>query len=186
MRQIVLTLLMIVSLAACGVSERAQPRVDPELDGLFAQLEQAEDAQSAQPIEQAIWNQWADSGSPTVNVLLERAAAAENAGDPDLAGRFLDQASDLAPNFAETWNRRAGIAYQAEDYPAAISAIQETLKREPRHFAALAALGIIYEELGQERAALEAYRAALVIHPNYEAAIQGVRRLEPRVDGRDA
>jgi hypothetical protein len=24
------------------------------------------------------------------------------------------------------------------------------------------------------------------VHPYYEAAIQGVRRLEPRVDGRDA
>jgi hypothetical protein len=40
--------------------------------------------------------------------------------------------------------------------------------------------------LGQQRAALEAFRAALVIHPNYEIAIQGVRRLEPQIDGRDA
>ena len=37
-----------------------------------------------------------------------------------------------------------------------------------------------------QRAALEAFRAALAIHPHYETAIQGVRRLEPRVDGRDA
>jgi tetratricopeptide (TPR) repeat protein len=119
-------------------------------------------------------------------VLLERAAAAENDGDNELAGRFLDQASDLAPNYAEPWNRRANLAYQSEDYPAAIAAIQETLKREPRHFAAMAGLGLIYEELGQQRAALEAFRAALVIHPHYEVALQGVRRLEPRVDGRDA
>ena len=37
-----------------------------------------------------------------MNVLLERAAAAETAGDAELAGRFLDQASDLAPDYAET------------------------------------------------------------------------------------
>ena len=36
------------------------------------------------------------------------------------------------------------------------------------------------------RAALEAYRAALTIHPHYDTAIQGVQRLEPRVDGREA
>lgn len=186
MRSFFLALFAALTLAACGVSERAPTRVDPELDNLFAQLEQAPDAAAAQPIEQAIWTRWADSGSPTVNILLERATAAENAGDAELAGRFLDQASDLAPAFAEPWNRRANLAYRAEDYRGAIAAIQETLKREPRHFAALAALGLIYEELGQQRPALEAFRAALAIHPHYETAIQGVRRLEPRVDGRDA
>lgn len=186
MRHFLFTIVSVLSLAACGLGAPAPLRADPELDALFTDLEQAVDSAAAAPVEQAIWSHWSDSGSPTVNVLLERAAAAENAGDNELAGRFLDQASDLAPHYAEPWNRRANLAYQAEDYPAAISAIQETLKREPRHFAALAGLGLIYEELGQQRAALEAFRAALVIHPNYEAALQGVRRLEPRVDGRDA
>jgi predicted TPR repeat methyltransferase len=66
-----------------------------------------------------------------VNILLERAAAAESAGDADLALRFLDQASDLAPDYAEPWNRRANIAYDADDYTGAIAAIQETLKVGP-------------------------------------------------------
>jgi tetratricopeptide (TPR) repeat protein len=186
MRRFVLTLAAAVALASCGANERAPVRGGPELDTLFVQLEQASDAATATPIEQAIFARWSDSGSPTVNVLLERAAAAETAGDADLASRFLDQASDLAPDYAEPWNRRANLAYAAEDYAGAVAALQEVLKREPRHFPALAGLGLIYEELGQERAALEAFRAALVVHPNYEAARQGVRRLEPRVDGRDA
>jgi tetratricopeptide (TPR) repeat protein len=185
MRRFVLALAASLTLAACGANERAT-RANPELDELFAQLEAAPDAAVAAPIEQAIWVEWSDSGSPTVNVLLERATAAETAGDAELAGRFLDQASDLAPEYAEPWNRRANLAYRAEDYRGAIAAIQETLKREPRHFGALAGLGLIYEELGQQRAALEAFRAALAIHPHYETARQGVRRLEPRVDGRDA
>jgi tetratricopeptide (TPR) repeat protein len=185
MRRFILTLAAALTLAACGGAS-APTRADPQLDALFVQLEQAEDAQAAAPIEQAIWSRWADSGSPTVNILLERATAAENAGDAELAERFLDQASDLAPDYAETWNRRANLYYSTDDYTGAIAAIQETLKREPRHFGALAGLGLIYEELGQHRTALEAFRAALVIHPNYETALQGVRRLEPRVDGRDA
>jgi tetratricopeptide (TPR) repeat protein len=179
-------LIAALTLAACGMGDRAPVRADPELDSLFSQLEQAPDPQAAAGLEQEIWQHWADSGSPTVNILLERAAAAENAGDAELAGRFLDQASDLAPDYAEPWNRRANLAYRAEDYRGAIAAIQETLKREPRHFGAMAGLGLIYEELGQPRAALEAFRAALAIHPHYETALQGVRRLEPRVDGRDA
>jgi len=186
MRRVVIALAAALSLAACNAGSGAPTRADPELDNLFAQLEQAESAQAAAPIEQAIWARWADSGSPTVNILLERATAAENAGDADLAERFLDQASDLAPDYAETWNRRANLYYATDDYRGAIAAIQETLKREPRHFGALAGLGLIYEELGQQRQALEAFRAALVIHPHYEVALQGVRRLEPRVDGREA
>ncbi len=184
-----LTFAIVVSalaLAGCGVGERTAARSDPALDSLFTQLETAETADASAPVEQEIWERWADSGSPTVNILLERASAAESAGDAELALRFLDQASDLAPDYAEPWNRRANIAYDADDYSGAIAAIQETLKREPRHFGALAGLGLIYEELGQERSALEAFRAALVVHPHYEIAQQGVRRLEPRVDGRDA
>ncbi|MGE0740682.1 MAG: tetratricopeptide repeat protein [Hyphomonadaceae bacterium] len=175
-----------LTLAACGLGANAPTRTDAELDALFVQLRAAGDERAAAPIERAIWERWANSGSPTVNVLLDRARVAEAEGRADLALGFLDQASDLAPDYAEPWNRRANIAYQTEDYSGAVQAIQETLKREPRHFAALAGLGLIYEELGQHRSALEAFRAALVIHPNYEPALQGVQRLEPRVDGRDA
>jgi tetratricopeptide (TPR) repeat protein len=186
MRNILAACILTLSLAACGMGGRAPLRADPQLDALFAQLEQAPDDASAARVESQIWAHWADSGSPTVNILVERAAAAEGEGNSELAERFLEQASDLAPNFAEPWNRRANIAYRAHDYSGAIAAIQETLKREPRHFGALAGLGLIYEELNQPRAALEAFRAALAIHPHYEIARQGVRRLESRVEGRDA
>lgn len=182
----ILALLAAFTLAACGLGASPGARTDPALDSLFTQLAQAPDLETAATVEQAIRARWADSGSPTVDVLLERAAAAESEGDSELAIRFLDEATDLAPNFAETWSRRANIAYRQEDYAGAIAAIQETLKREPRHFSALAGLGLIYEELGQPNAALEAFRAALAVHPYYDVALEGVRRLEPRVDGRDA
>lgn len=186
MRRIALTLLVSLALAACGLNANEGSRVDAQLDGLFEQLEKADSAEAAAPVERAIWTRWADSGSPTVDTLLERALAAAAANNPDLANRFIDEAVDLAPDYAEPWNRRAEIAYAAEDYSGAIAAIQQALQREPRHFGAMTALGMIYEELGQERPALEAYRGALTIHPHYERAQQGVRRLEPRVDGRDA
>lgn len=174
-----------LALAACTQAAPAPPR-DPALDRLFQQLADAPDAAAAQIVEQQIWSHWAQSGSPTVDILLERAAAAEAAGEPSLAIDFLAQASELAPQFAEPWNRRASLAYNAHDYRGAIEAIQETLRREPRHFGAMAGLGMIYEELGQEAAALEAYRGALAVHPNYEAAKRGAARLAPRIEGQDA
>lgn len=173
------------ALAACSQAADAPAR-DPALEALFEQLAQTDDAALAQRVEQQIWSKWAESGSPTVDILLERAAAAEAAGEASLAVDFLAQASELAPNFAEPWNRRASLAYNANDYRGAIEAIQETLRREPRHFGAMAGLGMIYEELGQDAAALEAYRSALAVHPNYESAKRGVARLEPKIEGQDA
>lgn len=175
----------VMMLAACSPGGGAT-RADPQLDRLFTQLAEAPDAASAQVIEQQIWTRWADSGSPTVDILLERAAAAESAGDTALATDFLRQATELAPDYAEPWNRRANLAYDAHDFSGAIEAIQETLRREPRHFGALTGLGLIYEELGQDQAALAAFRAAIAVHPNYELAKRGAARLEPRVEGQDA
>lgn len=184
MRGIIAALVLSI-VAACSPGGAAPSR-DPELDRLFEALRAAPSAEAAQPVEQQIWRRWAESGSPTVDVLLERAAAAESAGDPALATEFLDQASTLAPQFAEPWNRRASLAYEQHDYSGAIEAIQQTLRREPRHFGAMAGLGLIYEELGQDRAALEAFRGALAVHPYFTAAQRGVARLQPKVDGRDA
>jgi tetratricopeptide (TPR) repeat protein len=164
-------------LTACTPAATPPPR-DPALMALFDELRGAGSSEAAAPIEQKIWAKWGQSGSPSVDILLERAQAAEAAGDAAGALDFLREASALAPGFAEPWNRRASLAYDAHDYAGAIRAIEETLKREPRHFGTLAGLGLIYEELGQERAALEAFRAALAIHPQYEAAKRGAERLE--------
>jgi len=174
-------------LTACTPPPSASaPQRDPQLAALFSDLRDAASEQSAAAVEQKIWARWAASGSPSVTILLERAQAAEAAGDKAGAMAFLTRASDLMPAYAEPWNRRASLAYDSHDYAGAIRAIDETLKREPRHFGALTGLGMIYEELGQERAAIAAFRAALQIHPHYEPAQRGAARLDKKVEGSTA
>lgn len=176
-----------LALAACGPrAEAPAPLPDnPKLDALFAQLQAAPDAPTAKIVEDRIWAAWAESGSPTIDILMERAQIATAAGDTKLARTFLDQATRLRPDYAEAWNRRAILSFDQQDYPSAIRDIQEALKREPRHFGALAGLGMIYEALGQERAALAAYRDALALNPHLEQAKQGAARLSPKLDGRE-
>jgi len=43
--------------------------------------------------------------------------------------------------------------------------IQQVLVREPRHFGALAGLGMIMQEVGDDKRALEAFRRALAVNP---------------------
>jgi tetratricopeptide (TPR) repeat protein len=173
-------------LAACAPQAPETAAVsDPALDELFSDLLAAPTAAEAAVVEQQVWQTWGQSGSATVDILIERADAAEAAGDKPLALRFVNQATELAPSYAGGWYRRSILRYDADDRAGAITDIRETLKREPRHFGALAGLGMIYEDMGQEKAALEAYRAALEIHPFLDAAKQGVSRLEPKIEGQD-
>ncbi|MFZ4070705.1 MAG: tetratricopeptide repeat protein [Caulobacterales bacterium] len=182
----IIVAVMALLAVACQPSEKiAAPPSDPRLDAMFADLKAASDAFTAEQAEQKIWAQWGSSGSPTVDILMERALNAEAAKENDLAQTYLTEATKLAPNYAEAWNRRAVIAFAAEDYDSTLKFIHETLKREPRHFGALAGLGVLYEQMGQNRAALAAYQEALAIHPFMEAAKQGVARLSPKLDGQD-
>jgi len=183
-------LLIALPLAACVAGCGAPPpseqtAADPALDELFKDLLTAPTAAEASALEEQIWQTWGQSGSATVDVLIERADAAEAAGDKALALSFIDQAVALTPSYAGAWYRRSILRYDGDDRAGAIADIQETLRREPRHFGALAGLGLIYEDMGQEKAALEAYRRALEIHPFLDTAKQGVSRLEPKVDGQD-
>lgn len=172
--------------AGCGAPPPSElTAADPALDELFKELLTAPTAAEASVLEEQIWQTWGQSGSATVDVLIERADAAEAAGDKPLALSFVDQSTSLTPSYAGAWYRRSILRYDADDRAGAISDIQETLRREPRHFGALAGLGLIYEDMGQEKAALEAYRRALEIHPFLDTAKQGVSRLEPKVDGQD-
>ncbi len=180
-----LLLALLVALAACAPAAQP-PRGDPKLDPLFADLAAAPDAASAGVIEARIWQEWSRSGSATVDILLERAEAAEAAGDKALARGFLDDATALLPSYAEAFNRRAVLAFDADDPIGAIKDIEATLQREPRHFGAWAGLGMIYESVGREDAALRAYREALEIHPFLEQARRGAERLEDATSGQDA
>jgi tetratricopeptide (TPR) repeat protein len=186
MRSVILSVCLALALAACGQIVGKTYKSDPRLDPLFAELKAAQDPASAQQVEARIWRIWGESGSATVDILLERAQAAEAAGDKSLARTFLDQAVQILPDYAEAYNRRAVLSFDSEDTALALSDIEEALKREPRHFGALAGLGMVYEAMGHNKAAYEAYRQALELDPFLEQAKQGVARLKAEVEGRDA
>ena len=84
------------------------------------------------------------------------------------------------------WYLRGVAFYLQGDYGVAIADMAETLKLEPRHFGALTQLGAMFEELGDNDRALDAYRASLKIHPHQQDAADAVTRLEAQSEGTDA
>jgi Flp pilus assembly protein TadD len=77
------------------------------------------------------------------------------------------------------------VYYVKKDFGRALADIREVLAREPRHFGALSGLGIILQEIGEDRHALDAFRRALAIHPHLERVPEMVKKLSDKVDGRD-
>src|SRR5260221_2747581 len=155
------------------------------LDRLFAALKVALDDESAKYIENRIWAIWLASSSDTANLLMGRAKTATDSKDFDLAIRLLNATIDIRPDFTEAWNRRATVYYTKKDFGRALADIHEVLAREPRHFGALSGLGIILEELGDDKRALDAFRRALAIHPHLERIPELVQKLSEKIEGRD-
>src|ERR1700751_1775100 len=136
------------------------------LDFLFRALKVAPDEASAKNIEDRIWALWLGSGSDTCNLLMTRVKAAIDSENYDLAVRLLDAIIEIRPAYVEAWNRRATVFFLKRDYGSAVIDLRQVLAREPRHFGALTGLGAIMQDIGDEKAALEAYRRALAIDPH--------------------
>ena len=155
------------------------------LDFLFGALKAAPDAASARHVEARIWAMWMQTPSDTAALLMSRAKTAIDAKKMDVALKVLDSLIRLRPDYTEAWNRRATIYYLNNDYVRSMHDIQQVLAREPRHFGALAGLGMIMQEVGDDKRALEAFRKALAVHPHLEKVPDLVKSLTEKVEGRD-
>src|SRR5215469_5493513 len=183
-----------VAPAVAESAKRSEPSAKPplvtrdhtrNLDFLFGALKVAPDDVTAKAIEERIWVLWTNSQSDTANLLMTRVKTAIEAKDTDLAIRLLDSIIKVKPDYVEAWNRRATIYYMKKDYGRSLADIREVLKREPRHFGALAGLGLILQDLGDNKQALEVYRRALILYPRMERIPELVKTLQEKVEGRD-
>jgi len=165
------------------------PRVSGDnaknLDFLFGALKAAPDQESAKAVEARIWALWSATSSDTAALLMSRAKVAMDGKDTDVALKLLDAVIKLRPDYVEAWNRRATIYYLQNDYRRSMEDIRQVLIREPRHFGALAGLGMIMQETGDEKHALDAFRKALAINPYLERVPDLVKSLSEKVEGRD-
>jgi tetratricopeptide (TPR) repeat protein len=155
------------------------------LDFLFGALKVAPDDTIAKAIEERIWAQWVISRSDTANLLMTRVKTAIEKHEMELAIELLDSIVKIKPDYIEAWNRRATLYYMKKDYGRSLADIREVLKREPRHFGALSGLGLILQDIGDDKQALEVYRRALAVYPRLQRIPDVVKTLREKVEGRD-
>jgi tetratricopeptide (TPR) repeat protein len=168
-----------------ATSEKAAPRDrNHDLQFLFGALKAAPDEDSAKLVERRIMALWLASGSDTSDLLMARSKAAIDGEDYDLAIKLLDAILELKPEFTEAWNRRATVYFLKKDYTRSLDDLQQVLAREPRHFGALAGLGMILQEFGDDKRALDIFQRALDVNPHLSRIPDLVKSLREKVDGR--
>lgn len=162
-------------------------RVDraARLDTLYDALAKAPNPVIAKIVEGKIEALNFQSGSATADLLMARARSMIEARDSKLAFELLDSVVAIAPNFVEARSQRATLYYETKNIPGALADLRVVLAREPRHYGALMGLGVILQELGEDKRALEAFRRALAIDPYLDAVPDMVKKLEVEVEGRD-
>jgi len=176
-------ILLVVLIGVGFTGQVAADQTDPRLDLLFKKLKSAEVFSIARTVEHEIWSIWLQrSGEPEVSDVMARGLRAMRESAFDDAVEEFGRVIELAPDFAEAWNKRATVYFLQGDYAASIADVRQTLLLEPRHFGALAGLGHINMALGRKADALAAYEAALEVHPYLSIRFQ-IEALREEVAG---
>ena len=174
------------ALLAVSMLPAAADQTDPRLDTLFELLRTSDDPDRIGYAERYIWGIWLESGRKDVDQLMRGGLAAMNGGRFRESIAAFDRIVDLAPGFAEGWNKRATAYYLAGELDESVRDVEQTLSLEPRHFGALSGLGLIRLAQGDELGALLAFEAVLEVHPHASAAVFHVRRLRAKLKVRPA
>jgi tetratricopeptide (TPR) repeat protein len=166
--------------------EEAAPQTPAEVRAdLYARLLAAKDADETAGLIGLLMHSYAQSGSDTGDLLLQRARKAIGAEEYSDAMKILDATIALLPDWAEGWNARATARYLQDDYDGSMADIAQTLKREPRHLGALMGMATILEARGKREQALEVYERVQAIAPHWRNVEEPIESLKAELAGQE-
>ena len=172
MRMIAVLILLAYSLASPADQN------DPALDGLFERLAVTTSAEEASNITREIWQRWTANDDPNISELMQIGIRALNYSTYRKALQNFDRVIEMAPQFAEGWNKRATLYYHIKEYRRSMDDIKKTLRLEPRHFGAWSGLGLVSIAQENYAGALAAFKKALSINPHIPNIRRYVQKLE--------
>ena len=149
-------------LAAAWMGELGAPA---DLPALFNALHDQDDLVRALS-ESSIWQVWSRSGDPKVDGLFAVGVEQMNQGQTQAAINTFSEIIRLKPDFAEGWNKRATVYFFIGEYDKSLRDCDEVIKRNPKHWGALAGYGQIYLQLDKPEEALAYFHRALAANPN--------------------
>ena len=172
-------LLIVAALLAFGAPAGATQN-DPQLQPLFARLQATADPGEGEALQSAIWTVWTTTDDKEAARMMAIGIIAMGQGRLDDALSTFDALVEVAPDFAEAWNKRATVHYLMGNLEESVADIEKTLALEPRHFGALSGLGLIYQDVEKWDAALRAFEAALKVNPHMPTVRANIEALKKK------
>jgi Flp pilus assembly protein TadD len=142
-----------------------------------------DDAELAATAEAILWRTWCRSGNSEVDQIFRAGIDAIQQGRLEEAEAEFTRVIDIAPDFAEGWNKRATVRFMRNDFTGSVADCQETLARNPHHFGASSGQGLCHMSRGEYREAAVCFRRALEIHPHLRAVRQNLALAEAEGGG---
>ena len=159
------------------------PRPLTPADHLLHALKAAPDEQAAEALEAQVEKLWLQAGSPAVTLLMSRGLRLLHANEYGAAVQAFSAAITLDPTLAEAWHQRAIARYESGNFPGALQDVEETLKLEPRDFAAFRTLSEFAEARGDWKAAYAAWLRVLDLDPKTPGGDERRRMLKRKALG---
>jgi tetratricopeptide (TPR) repeat protein len=153
--------------------------IPSRLKGLFRELSEPHPTRSSEEIEDLIWGLWISHEDQTADEAMAKAVEAMAEGEFQKARTVLDGLIALHPDWAEAWNKRATLNFIEKRDADSLRDIEQTLRLEPRHFAAISGFGQICLRHGHLNEAKAAFQVALAINPHLEGLREIIDDLNP-------
>jgi tetratricopeptide (TPR) repeat protein len=176
-------LVCFIAAAAAQAQTPAQKQV--AVDHLLDALKAAPDAQAAAALEEQLQQTWLRAGSPAVTLLMSRGLRSMQAGQDDEATESFSDAITLQPDIDEAWHQRALARFHAGDMNGAIHDLEETVRLEPRNFAAFRSLSQIAEAREDWKGAYAAWLKVMELDPKTPGGDERLRVLKRKAVGED-
>ena len=153
-----------------------------EIDKLFIQLKSANDFENSKKIEDKIWDLWITHPSKnSLTKLLADGSSAMMDNKLETAYDKFTEVTELDPNWAEAWNKRATVLYLMGKYELSQADIDKVLQLEKRHFGALSGQGLVQTALKNYQKAIDSYIEAHKVHPNMKSPLIMIEQLQMQI-----
>ena len=156
-------------------------QTDERLGDLFATLQNLENGRTVQTIESQIWEIWLQHPNADVQQLMIVGTQRMNDQRYAEAMVVFNRLTEIFPDYAEGWNKRATLHYVLGNLDASISDIEKTLELEPRHFGALSGLGMVFIQRKELSKAKKAFQDLIDVHPSSPGAKQNLELVEEQL-----
>lgn len=163
---------------------------------LLKLLRYAPTKQSSLAVENLMWQVWMSHENPLVNSCMRLGYSALKGGNNKLAVKYFEFVINNADSsYSEAHNKLAAAEFAIKNFEKSASSASSALKHFPKHFGALAGLGLSIEQLEKRKVdelvlidtpfdAAIAYKRVLECHPwahSISTVLQSERNSVPKV-----